>query len=325
MCGRFCLCTVNLETKLKEVGIDVDNQWIDKDKHRPRYNCSPQSYIPVIRKSDKNDSATLQSMVWGFVPYFAQKMPDTQPINARDDTLIGGSPVFDKSKNQRRCIVVADGFYEWKKLSNGKKIPYYTKRKDGQLMLFAGIFDEAQPIDWKEPGTLYTTAIITTSASSFFSFLHDRMPVILEVDQVDQWLNKSSSWSIDLTKLMKPFEGQLDCYQVTDKVGLTSNESPDFIVPVDSLKSSISSFFTKSPSPITQLPKSTLSDKLKSSPSSTTPSFPSPKKESETFSSTAGIKRSNDEKPNSDSQKLKRVKQEPAANNIKQFFHAKSK
>ncbi|KAI9304323.1 hypothetical protein BJ944DRAFT_267005 [Cunninghamella echinulata] len=324
MCGRFCLCTVNLETKLKEIGIGVDNQWIDKDKHKPRYNCAPRSYIPVIRKSDKENSATLQSMMWGFVPYFAQKMPDTQPINARDDTLIGGSPVFDKSKNQRRCIVVADGFYEWKKLSNGKKIPYYTKRKDGQLMLFAGIYDEAQPNDWKGSATLCTTAIITTSASSFFSFLHDRMPVILEVDQVEHWLNKSSSWSTDLTKLMKPFEGQLDCYQVTDKVGSTSNESPDFIVPVDSLKSSISNFFTKSSSP-TQLPKTALPDKPKSPSPSTISPFPSPKKESKTFFSTTGTKRSNDEKTNSDSQKLKRVKQEPATNNIKQFFHAKSK
>lgn len=76
-------------------------------------------------------------------------------------------------------------------------------------MLFAGIYDESHPVDWKEP-ILYSTAIITTSASSFFSFLHDRMPVILEIEQADKWLNHSSSWSNDLIKLMKPFEGELD-------------------------------------------------------------------------------------------------------------------
>ncbi|CAO3612394.1 unnamed protein product [Cunninghamella blakesleeana] len=250
----------------------------DIEKYNPRYNCSPQSYIPVVRKNDK-DNTTLQSMVWGFVPYFAQKMPDTQPINARDDTLVGGSAVFDKSKNQKRCIVVAEGFYEWKKLSNGKRIPYYTKRKDGQLMLFAGIYDESHPSDWKE-STLYSTAIITTSSSSFFSFLHDRMPVILEIDQVNKWLNHSSSWSSDLIKLMKPFEGELDCYQVTDKVGLTSNESSDFIIPVDSLKSSISSFFGKSNK--TQ-PPSSIPSLQSSSPS--TKEIVQPKLESEKYKS----------------------------------------
>ncbi|CAO3587469.1 unnamed protein product [Absidia cylindrospora] len=186
-------------------------------------------------------------MKWGLIPFFSKTMPDMQPINARDDTLLEGSPMYDKAKNDKRCIVVADGFYEWKKLGNGKKTPYYTKRKDGQLMLFAGLYDISHPQDWDQD-TLYSTTIVTTGPSSFFSFLHDRMPVILEQDEARQWLDPSLPWSSSLAKLIKPYQGDLDCYQVTDKVGPVSNESPDFIIPVDSLKGSISSFFGKSSS-----------------------------------------------------------------------------
>ncbi|KAI8338498.1 hypothetical protein BC941DRAFT_501663 [Chlamydoabsidia padenii] len=246
MCGRFCCshCASDIKTRLTDIGLDVkETQWIDQDNFRPRYNVAPRSHVPVVRQNDDKHHLVLQTMKWGLVPSFAKTLPDIQPINARDDTLIAGFPMYDKVKNDKRCIVVAEGFYEWKKLSNGKKTPYYTKRKDGQLMLFAGLYDIASLKDREE--SLYSTIIVTTSSSSFFAFLHDRMPVILEKDQAQQWLNPSSSWSTSLINLMKPFKGELDCYQVTDKVGLVSNESSDFIVPVDSLKGTISSFFGK--------------------------------------------------------------------------------
>jgi putative SOS response-associated peptidase YedK len=93
-------------------------------------------------------------------------------------------------------------------LGNGKKVPYYTKRKDGQLMLFAGLYDTAYLKD--HDGPLHSTTIVTTDSSSFFAFLHDRMPVILEKDQAETWLDPSSSWSTSLVKLMKPYKGELD-------------------------------------------------------------------------------------------------------------------
>ncbi|KAI8086123.1 uncharacterized protein BX664DRAFT_334964 [Halteromyces radiatus] len=278
MCGRFCcaLCTEDLKTKLVNNGLNVENNdWKDQDKFRPRYNVAPRSFVPVVRQNDSGQ-LMLQTMKWGLVPSFAKTMPDMQPINARDDTLLTGSPMYDRIKSDKRCIVVADGFYEWKKLGNGKKVPYYTRRKDGQLMFFAGLYDKAHPQDWNEP-VLYSTIIVTTGPSSFFSFLHDRMPVILDKKEAYQWLDRSIRWSNDLIKLMKPFQGELDCYQVTDKVGPVSNESSDFILPVDTLKGSISSFFGKQPETSSKKRSSPNKDfqqdiakKIKTSPTSKT-------------------------------------------------------
>ncbi|ORZ17076.1 hypothetical protein BCR42DRAFT_25594 [Absidia repens] len=259
MCGRFCcsLCPSDLKNKLTNNGLDVNHdEWVDQDKYRPRYNVAPRTFVPVVRQNDDKNQLVLQTMKWGLIPFFSKTMPDMQPINARDDSLLEGSPMYNKAKNDKRCIVVADGFYEWKKLGNGKKAPYYTKRKDGQLMLFAGLYDISHPQDWDQD-ILYSTTIVTTGPSSFFSFLHDRMPVILEQDEARQWLDPTLPWSPSLAKLMKPYQGELDCYQVTDKVGPVSNESSDFIIPVDSLKGSISSFFGKpSSSPVSSSTKS---------------------------------------------------------------------
>ncbi|ORY94161.1 hypothetical protein BCR43DRAFT_495974 [Syncephalastrum racemosum] len=244
MCGRFaCYHRVSdLQPILEESNLPTTGDWIDQDRFQPVYNVAPRRFVPVVRQM--NGEYVLQSMKWGLIPAYAKSLPDNQPINARDDTLITGTSMFERAKNKGRCIVVADGFYEWKKLSNGKKIPYYTKRKDGKLMLFAGLYDTSH---LEKDTTLYTCTIVTTSASSFFSFLHDRMPVILEngSDEITTWLSEGG-W--DMKKhaaLLKPYEGKLDCYQVTDKVGPTGTNSPDFIVPVDKLKGSISNFFQK--------------------------------------------------------------------------------
>ncbi|CDH57205.1 duf159 domain protein [Lichtheimia corymbifera JMRC:FSU:9682] len=244
MCGRFAcsLCPYELRTTLRSSDVAVSDKWNDEDYFHPSYNVAPRKWIPVVRYADNND-LILQTMKWGFIPSWAKHTPDNQPINARDETLSVGHSMFDHAKNKGRCIVVAEGFFEWKKLTEKKKIPYYTKRKDGKLMLFAGLYDHSN-IDGQ---SLYTCTIVTTSPSKFFSFLHDRMPVILEngSPEVEKWLS-SEPWGKDISKIMKPYEGELDCYQVTDAVGPTTNNSSDFVVPVDQLKGSISNFFSKS-------------------------------------------------------------------------------
>ncbi|KAG2225585.1 hypothetical protein INT45_013696 [Circinella minor] len=246
MCGRFAcsLCPNIIKDKVKESNINITNEWVNEDLFSPSFNVGPRKYIPVIRKTINNE-VIMQSMQWGFIPSWTKDYPDRQPINARSDTLIGSS-LFDQSKNKGRCIIVAEGFYEWKVLKSGKKIPYYTKRKDGKLMFFAGLYALSH-IDDKER---YTCTIVTTDASSFFEFLHDRMPVILEnsSSDVNSWIS-NESWSKDQVKIMHPFTGELDCYQVTDAVGSTRNNSPDFIIPVDQLKGSISNFFKKETKP----------------------------------------------------------------------------
>ncbi|KAI9482545.1 hypothetical protein BDB00DRAFT_857310 [Zychaea mexicana] len=252
MCGRFAcsLCPDALRNKVKESNVQVSDQWLAEDKFYSSFNVGPRKNIPVVRRrSSEHDQSeiVMQTMRWGYIPCWAKQYPERQPINARDDTLSEGQSMFDRGKNKGRCIVVAEGFYEWKQLASGKKIPHYTKRKDGKLMLFAGLYDVSH-LEGNDGQPLYTCTIITTSASSFFEFLHDRMPVILENGSPDvaTWLS-DEPWSKKHVQLMRPFEGKLDCYQVTDAVGSTKNNSPDFVVPVDQLKGSISNFFKKTP------------------------------------------------------------------------------
>ena len=194
----------------------------------------------------------LQSMKWGLIPFWTKRNPDygtvMRTINARDDSLASKGGMWNTMKQRKRCIVVAQGFYEWLKKNGGKeKIPHYVKRKDEQLMCFAGLWDCVQYEGSDEKH--YTYTIITTDSNKQLSFLHDRMPVILEngSDQIRTWLDPGrSEWSKDLQSLLKPFGGELDCYPVTRDVGKVGNNSPTFIVPVASTqnKNNIANFFS---------------------------------------------------------------------------------
>lgn len=209
----------------------------------------------------------LQPMRWGLIPFWTKRTPDytttMRTINCRDDSLFTPGGMWNTMKQNKRCIVIAQGFYEWLKKPNPgpssgsgssskdvNKIPHFVKRKDGQLMCFAGLFDhvkyEDSPAD--QP-PLYTYTIITTESNKQLSFLHDRMPVILDNGSADMftWLDNAgrSKWSDDLQKLLKPYQGELECYPVSKEVGKVGNNSPSFIVPIDSVenKQNIMNFF----------------------------------------------------------------------------------
>lgn len=190
-------------------------------------------------------------MKWGLVPFWTKRNPDygsvMKTINARDDSLAAKGGMWNTMKQKKRCVVVAQGFYEWLKKNCGKeKIPHYTKRKDEQLMCFAGLWDCVQYEGSNEK--YYTYTIITTDSNKQLSFLHDRMPVILEngSDDIRTWLDPGrSEWSKELQSLLKPFQGELECYPVSKDVGKVGNNSPTFIVPVASAenKNNIANFF----------------------------------------------------------------------------------
>ncbi|KAL8990699.1 MAG: hypothetical protein Q9169_008060 [Polycauliona sp. 2 TL-2023] len=190
-------------------------------------------------------------MKWGLVPFWTKRNPDygsvMRTINARDDSLAQSGGMWNTMKQKKRCIVVAQGFYEWLKKNGGKeKIPHFTKRKDGQLMCFAGLWDCVQYEGSEEKH--YTYTIITTDSNKQLSFLHDRMPVILEngSDTLRTWLDPTrSEWSKELQSLLKPFDRELECYPVSKEVGKVGNNSPTFIVPVASSenKNNIANFF----------------------------------------------------------------------------------
>ncbi|KAF2403749.1 DUF159 domain protein [Trichodelitschia bisporula] len=191
----------------------------------------------------------LQSMKWGLIPSWMTRKPDYQSmmktINCRDDSLTENRGIWNSVKRRKRCIVICQGFYEW--LKKGKeKVPHYVRRKDGQLMCFAGFWDCTKFEDSEEK--LYTYTVITTDSNKQLKFLHDRMPVIFDLgsEAIRTWLDpKRVEWNKELQSLLTPFEGELDVYPVSKDVGKVGNNSPSFIIPINSKenKNNIANFF----------------------------------------------------------------------------------
>lgn len=197
----------------------------------------------------------LKAMKWGLVPFWTKRSPDfgsmLRTINCRDDSLVENRGMWNTMKQRKRCVVICQGFYEWLKKGPGgkEKLPHFVKRKDGQLMCFAGLWDCVKYEDAVEK--LYTYTIITTDSNKQLKFLHDRMPVILDAgsDEMKVWLDpERNKWSKELQALLQPYRGELECYPVSKDVGKVGNNSADFIVPVDSKenKKNIANFFGKS-------------------------------------------------------------------------------
>jgi putative SOS response-associated peptidase YedK len=195
----------------------------------------------------------LQLIQIGLIPFWTKKSPDypslMRTINCRDDSLIENRGMWTSMKRRKRCVVICHGFYEWLKKNNGKeKIPHYIKRKDGKLMLFAGLWDVVRYEDSGEK--MYTFTIITTDSNKQMKFIHDRMPVILNPGSEDlrTWLDPNRyEWSKELQSLLKPWDGELEIYPVAKEVGKVGNNSADFIVPISSTenKKNIANFFNK--------------------------------------------------------------------------------
>ncbi|ETN39060.1 uncharacterized protein HMPREF1541_05282 [Cyphellophora europaea CBS 101466] len=278
MCGRYALGirASFVRHQLQQQGLQVDDAPAD-DEARETYNFPPGAYGLVYRADipdqgiptdeetrdggNEQDAEAAQPdtynyqikvMKWGLIPFWTKRSPDygsmMRTINCRDDSLFEDRGMWTSMKRKKRCIVVAQGFYEWlKKNPSGKeKIPHFVKRKDGNLMCFAGLWDCVKYED--ADSKLYTYTIITTDSNKQLNFLHDRMPVILDpsTDAIKIWLDpKRNKWSKELQSLLKPFEGELDCYPVTQEVGKVGNNSPNFIVPVDSKenKKNIANYF----------------------------------------------------------------------------------
>ncbi|KAJ2903546.1 uncharacterized protein MKZ38_009671 [Zalerion maritima] len=195
----------------------------------------------------------LQSMRWGVIPSWTKRKPDyssmLKTINCRDDSLASPGGLWASMKGKKRCIVLAQGFYEWLQKSPKEKVPHFVKRKDGKLMCMAGLWDCVR-FEGEDETPHFTFTVITTSSNRQLKFLHDRMPVILEPgsQELRMWLDpKRNEWSKDLQALLKPFKGEVDVYPVSKEVGKVGNNSPSFMIPVASKenKNNIANFFAK--------------------------------------------------------------------------------
>ena len=209
--------------------------------------------LPKSSQAERKDyKYQLKAMKWGLIPFWTKRSPDygsmLRTINCRDDSLVENRGMWNTMKQRKRCIVICQGFYEWLKKGPGgkEKIPHFVKRKDGQLMCFAGLWDCVKYEDIEEK--LYTYTIITTESNKQLKFLHDRMPVILDAgsDEMKTWLDpERNKWSKELQSILQPYKGELECYPVSKEVGKVGNNSADFIVPIDSKenKKNIANFF----------------------------------------------------------------------------------
>lgn len=238
-----------------------------KSKDASNDDVREEQHEEKQRGQGETPNYKLQSMKWGLIPFWTKRNPDyaavMKTINCRDDSLAQTGGMWSSMKGRKRCVVVAQGFYEWLK-SGKEKVPHFVKRKDGKLMCFAGLWDCVQYEDTAEGDKHYTYTIITTDSNKQLKFIHDRMPVILDQasEKIKMWLDPGRyEWSKDLQDTLKPFDGELEVYPVSKDVGKVGNNSPTFIIPISSRenKSNIANFFAnaqnKTKSPETESPR----------------------------------------------------------------------
>jgi putative SOS response-associated peptidase YedK len=221
MCGRF---TLHLPPELlgSVFGVETPSQL------PPRYNIAPSQLVSVIRAGE-DDHNRIDLLKWGLVPSWAKDPAiGNKLINARSETA-HEKPSFRSAIKSQRCIVPASGFYEWSTAGNSKQ-PWYIRHKDDSPMGFAGLWES-----WRTPAGdfLETFCILTTTANSFMATLHERMPVILQPEDYNLWLNRELSGPLHLSRLFQPSPAEdLAAYKVSTIVNSPSHESPQCIEPV---------------------------------------------------------------------------------------------
>jgi len=221
MCGRFTLTdTDNISSRF-----NITNSVNISEKITSHYNIAPTQIIPVIYK-DENQENRIEFRKWGLVPFWA-KDPKIGygMINARAETL-AQRPSFKHLIKSKRCIVPSSGFYEWKRIDK-LKVPYYIGVKDIKMFSFAGLYD-----NWKDNAgnELKTFTIITTDANNTLKPIHNRMPVILEKEFEEKWLDIKTQDFDSLKQMLTPYpDDKMIAYTVSIEVNNPKNDNPELI------------------------------------------------------------------------------------------------
>ena len=228
MCGRY-VATTTAEGLVKFFVID-DRQ---VDDVPPSYNVAPTDPVPAVVRYD--GQMVLTEFRWGLVPFWAKdRSIGARMINARSET-VREKKAFAESVEQRRCLLPADGFYEWEKVDDGTKrgrrLPWFVRRTDGNPMVYAGIWSSWR--DRENDNTrLLTCSVLTTSANEVLSPIHDRMPVVLEREQWDTWLDPQADMG-DVRELLAPAPDDTgERYRVSTRVNSVANNSPELLEPL---------------------------------------------------------------------------------------------
>jgi putative SOS response-associated peptidase YedK len=221
MCGR-----AKLPDDVSEIKLDLKIDWDELGDYKPRWNAAPTSQLPVVVSRD--GERTLTAMRWGLVPSWATDIKiGYSTFNARAEG-IATRPAFRSAwQAGRRCLVIADGYYEWR---DSDKQPFAVALGNRGPMTFAGLWDV-----WRAPdGTaLKSFAIVTTAANALLEPLHSRMPVLLAPDSWPAWLGESAATDTALKAMLKPYPGERMAFWPVDRrVGNVRNDSPDLFAPL---------------------------------------------------------------------------------------------
>ena len=223
MCGRFALFSY-MRQLMKEFGIEEH----DAGEPGERFNVAPsQRVLAVVNDGSGNRFAHFR---WGFIPHWAKGDRPRYMINARAET-VAEKPTFRSAFRERRCLILADGFYEWHR-SGKVKAPMYIHDVSGRPWGFAGIYEVWTSPDGEE---VPTCAIITTEANEVMAKVHQRMPAIIPPEDREAWLDPDISDPEALLPLLRPYDaGGMEVVPISNDVNSSQNQGPDLIKPLDS-------------------------------------------------------------------------------------------
>jgi putative SOS response-associated peptidase YedK len=247
VCGRFV--ATSSPTDLAERFV-VDEVMVDDDV-APDYNVAPRAQVLIVRERQRDERRTrvLSQVRWGLVPFWAKDLSiGDRLINARAETLTE-KPAYRRAFEKRRCIIPADGFYEWKVVGppatpkgRPQKQPMYVHRTDGELLAFAGLWEiwkvpeELDALDAIESddGWVRSCTIVTTSANPLLEPIHDRMPVVLPESAWAQWLDPTERDAAALGALLAPAPDEwFAAYPVSSRVNSAANNDERLLTPVE--------------------------------------------------------------------------------------------
>lgn len=224
MCGRYAIGDLQkLSDTLRQIPFQGTFDF------QPNWNAAPSQQLPVI--IDADGVWKLRTMRWGLIPRWIKsgEKPKITPINARAET-IAEKPMFRNLVKKNRCIVPANGFYEWKR-TGGPKQPFFIHMHNEPIMLMAGLFDYY----WDEAGnSLGSYTILTGSPNHTMAEIHDRMPMILHPDDVPLWMDPDIDELAPLEHLLQPVADQeIEMYPVSTAVNSVKNNDPTLLEPTD--------------------------------------------------------------------------------------------
>jgi putative SOS response-associated peptidase YedK len=221
MCGRF-----TLRTPAEQLAIHFDLD--TPPPTAPRYNIAPTQPVMAVREHSETGKREITFFNWGLIPFWADDPSiGSRMINARAETA-SEKPSFRAAFKYRRCIIPADGFYEWQK-QNGAKVPHLIGMATGEPFGFAGLWEH-----WERDGSVIESCtILTTDPNELLAEIHNRMPVILHPEDYDEWLSREVQDAKRLQHLLRPFPAQeMKAYPVSTIVNNPRNEDPSCVAPV---------------------------------------------------------------------------------------------